>query len=59
MLDVADVAANAANLDAFRRGLGERGYVEGQHFVIEYCSADGRAERFPELAAELVRSGLT
>jgi putative ABC transport system substrate-binding protein len=55
MLDVADVAANVANLDAFRRGLGELGYVEGQHFVIEYRSADGRAERFPDLAAELVR----
>jgi hypothetical protein len=29
--------------------------VEGQNFVIEYRSADGRTERYPDLAAELVR----
>ena len=46
---------NAANLDALRRGLRELGYVEGRNLVIEYRSADGRAERFPDLAAELVR----
>ena len=33
----------------------ERGYIEGQNLVIEYRSADGRIDRFPELAAELVR----
>src|SRR5262249_50536822 len=33
----------------------ELGYVEGKHFVIEYRSADGLDERFPELAADLVR----
>jgi ABC-type uncharacterized transport system substrate-binding protein len=33
----------------------ELGYVEGQSFVIEYRSADGRTERYPDLAAELVR----
>jgi putative ABC transport system substrate-binding protein len=46
---------NAANLDSLRRGLLERGYVEGRNLVIEYRSADGQAERFPHLAAELVR----
>jgi len=35
--------------------LRELGYVEGQNLFIEYRSADDRAERFPELAAELVR----
>src|SRR5216684_3170431 len=46
---------NTANLDAFRQGLRELGYVEGRDFVIEYRSADGRPERFPGLATELVR----
>jgi putative ABC transport system substrate-binding protein len=47
--------ANAANLDAFRLGLRDLGYVEGQSYVIEYRSADGRPERFPDLARDLVR----
>jgi putative ABC transport system substrate-binding protein len=42
-------------LDAFRQGLRERGYVEGQNIVIEYRAADGQLERFPTLATELVR----
>ena len=41
--------------DAFRRGLRELGYVEGQNIVIEYRSAQGRAERLPDLFAELAR----
>ena len=41
--------------DAFRRGLAELGYVEGQNIVIEYRSAQGRVERFPDLFAELAR----
>src|SRR5262249_53197864 len=44
-----------ANLSALRRGLGELGYLEGRNLLIEYRSADGRAERFPDLASELVR----
>ena len=55
VLDVVGVASNEANLSAFRQGLRELGYVEGQNLVIEYRSADGRAERFPDLATELVR----
>src|SRR5713226_3673547 len=42
-------------LDAFRQGLRERGYVEGQNIVIEYRSAGGKLERFPALASELAR----
>jgi putative ABC transport system substrate-binding protein len=42
-------------LDAFRQGLRERGYVEGQNIVVEYRAADGQLERFPALAAELVQ----
>jgi putative ABC transport system substrate-binding protein len=58
MLETISPALNAAHLDAFREGLRQLGYVEGQNYVIEYRSADGRAERFPELAAELVRLGV-
>ena len=55
MLERTSTAINAANLEGFRQGLRELGYVEGKSFVIEYRSADGRDERFPSLAAELVR----
>ncbi len=55
ILETIPAAQNAANLDALRKGLRELGYVEGRNLIIEYRSADGRAERFPELASELVR----
>jgi putative ABC transport system substrate-binding protein len=43
------------NLAAFRKGLRELGWIEGQHFTIESRFADGQATRLPDLAAELVR----
>ena len=46
---------NVANLTGLHKGLRALGYVEGRNLIIEYRSADGRAERFPDLAAELVR----
>jgi putative ABC transport system substrate-binding protein len=46
---------NAANLDGFRRGLQMLGYIGGKDYNLEYRSADGRDERFPSLATELVR----
>src|SRR5207244_842237 len=58
MLERTSTAINAANLEGFRQGLRELGYVEGKSFVIEYRSADGRDERFPSLAAELVRGAV-
>jgi len=41
-------------IDAFRQGLHDTGYVEGQNIVLELRSAEGRPDRFPALAAELV-----
>ena len=55
ILEPISAAQNAANLNALRNGLRDLGYVEGRNLIIEYRSADGRAERFPDLAAELVR----
>jgi putative ABC transport system substrate-binding protein len=43
------------NLEAFRQGLRELGYIEGQNIVIEYRYADGRTERLQALAEELLR----
>ncbi len=43
---------------AFQQGLRELGYVEGQNVILEYRYAEGNAARFPELAAELVRSNV-
>lgn len=51
----ADLPANPHFPEAFRLGLRQLGYVEGQNIVIDVRSADGRAERLPALAAELVR----
>src|SRR5262249_19046110 len=49
-------AQNQANFAALLNGLRELGYVEGQNLRIDYRSADGQGERFPELVAELVRN---
>jgi putative ABC transport system substrate-binding protein len=55
ILETIPAAQNAAKLDGLRKGLRDLGYVEGRNLIIEYRSADGRAERFPDLASELVR----
>ena len=50
-----DPATESARSEAIRLALRERGYIEGQNIAIEYRYAEGKVDRFPELAAELVR----
>jgi putative tryptophan/tyrosine transport system substrate-binding protein len=45
----------APEIDAFRQGLHEHGYIEGQNIAVEYRYAGGQLEQLPALAAELVR----
>jgi len=50
-----DAATDSARAEGFRLALRELGYIEGQNIAIEYRYAEGKRDRFPELAAELVR----
>src|SRR5512132_1650270 len=49
-----NLAPNPHVKEAFRQGLRDLGYVEGRNVVIEYRDAEGKLERLPALAAELV-----
>jgi putative ABC transport system substrate-binding protein len=54
-LGAAYPSTNAARIEAFRQGLRALEYVEGKNIIIEWRWAEGKPERLPDLAAELVR----
>ena len=54
-LSAVDAASESTGSEAIRLALRELGYIEGQNIAIEYRYAEGKLDRFPELAAELVR----
>ena len=57
-LSMASPSTFASRIEGFRLGLRDFGYVEGTNITVEYRWAEGRYERLPELAAELVRSNV-
>ncbi len=59
ILNNATLESQVTRLDAFRQGLKQIGFVEGQNVAVEYRSAEGQTDRLPELAAELVGRQIT
>src|SRR4051812_50203272 len=55
LVDLRAPDALAGRLDAFRQGLKETGFVEGENVAIAYRWAENQADRLPELVADLVR----
>jgi putative tryptophan/tyrosine transport system substrate-binding protein len=53
-LSPTDTATESARAEAIRLALRKLGYIEGQNIVFEYRYAEGKQDRYPELAAELV-----
>jgi putative ABC transport system substrate-binding protein len=59
VLDARSPGANENPLRAFRQGLNDMGYVEGENVTLEYRWAENQMDRLPSLAAELVRRRVT
>jgi ABC-type uncharacterized transport system substrate-binding protein len=55
ILDSGTVSGMAVLVDAFRHELSKLGWIEGKNIAFEYRFAEGKIERLPELAAELIR----
>src|SRR5262245_61109109 len=51
---VASTSPNDRNLQAFRQGLVDLGYIDGKNIVVEYRYAQGKDERLPDLTSELL-----
>jgi putative ABC transport system substrate-binding protein len=54
-LSMSDATTESARVEAIRQALRELGYIEGQNIAFEYRYSQGKRDRAPELAAELVR----
>ena len=52
---VAPAGLRDPDIEAFRQGLRELGYVEGQNLLVQYRAAEGEPERFPDLFGEILR----
>ena len=55
MLETVPISSNNVNLVEFHKGMRELGHEDGKTYLVVYRSAEGRAERFPALAAELAK----
>src|SRR5215831_10434272 len=55
LLGAASASSYSPFVEAFRQGIHDRGYVEGKNVAVEYRWAEGKYDRLPDLAAELVR----
>src|SRR5262245_3679026 len=54
-LDISTASGSAALVDAFRQELGKLGWIEGKNIAIEYRFAEGKFDRLPKIAADIVR----
>jgi putative tryptophan/tyrosine transport system substrate-binding protein len=55
VLPAGSPSSMATQVEAFRQGLRELGYVEGKNILLEYRYGEGKRERYPDLADEMVR----